>query len=70
MERAQFLPMKFLTIEAKVKINRAIILKFRFVNYTLLENNNNNKRSRVAKDEFHHKLRDAKQMLSHTESRS
>lgn len=53
-----------------MKINRAIILKFRFVNYTLLENNNNNKRSRVAKDEFHHKLRDAKQMLSHTESRS
>lgn len=54
-----------------MKINRAIILKFRFVNYTLLENNNNNnKRSRVAKDEFHHKLRDAKQMLNHTESRS
>lgn len=55
---------KFLArVEAKVKIrkkyiNGAIILKFRFINYT--SENNNNKRSQVAKDRFHHKLRDVK----------
>lgn len=50
-------------LKTKVKIrkkyiNGAIILKFRFINYT--SENNNNKRSQVAKDRFHHKLRDVK----------